>query len=62
MGNCFDRAIKAANTVMLKWWDDARPPVIIFLSDGIGSVSDTNVCKLFETAAREGCVVFSYTA
>ena len=55
-GNCFGKALKAADTAILKWWDDARPPVIIFLSDGIGSFPDTVVRKLFQKTARKGCV------
>jgi len=53
-GNSFDQALKAADTVISKWWDDARPPVIIFLSDGIASVSDTVVQKLFKKTAQKG--------
>ena len=56
-GNSFDRALKAADSVISKWWDDPRPPVIIFLSDGIASVSDSTVRKLFQKAARKGCVI-----
>jgi hypothetical protein len=59
-GNCFDRALKAADTAISKWWDDARPPVIIFLSDGLGSCSDSVVRKVFQRTARKGCVVFKY--
>ncbi|KAH0833843.1 hypothetical protein J3R83DRAFT_11007 [Lanmaoa asiatica] len=53
-GNSFDLALKAANTAMSNWWDDTRPPVIIFLSDGIASVSDASVQKLFRTTAQRG--------
>ena len=42
-GNCFDRALHAAGTAISRWWNDARPPVIIFLSDGLGSCSDSVV-------------------
>ena len=59
-GNCFDKALKAADTVISKWWDDTRPPVIIFLSDGIASVSDSVVQKLFRKTAAKGCVTFSF--
>jgi hypothetical protein len=59
-GNSFDKALKAADTVISKWWDDTRPPVIIFLSDGIASVSDSVVQKLFRKAAAKGCVVFNF--
>ena len=60
-GNCFDKALKAADTAILKCWDDTRPPVIIFLSDGIASVSDSVVQKLFRKTAQKGCVVFNST-
>ncbi|KAF8124364.1 hypothetical protein EV363DRAFT_1227517 [Boletus edulis] len=53
-GNNFDTALKAADTIISKWWDDLRPPVIIFLSDGIASVSDTAVQKLFQKTAQKG--------
>jgi hypothetical protein len=59
-GNCFDKALKATDTVISKWWDDTRPPVIIFLSDGIASVSDSLVRKLFRKTAGKGCVVFDF--
>lgn len=59
-GNCFDLALKAADTIISKWWDDSRPPVIIFLSDGIASVSDNVVRKLFQKMAKKGYVVFNY--
>ena len=55
-GNCFDKALKAADTAISNWWDDTRPPVIIFLSDGIASVSDSAVQKLFRKTAAKGCV------
>jgi len=53
-GNSFGKALKAADTAIWKWWDDARPPVIIFLSDGIGSFPDPVVRRLFQTAAKKG--------
>ncbi|KAF8549816.1 hypothetical protein OG21DRAFT_1447416 [Imleria badia] len=53
-GNCFDKALKAADVAISKCWDDARPPVIIFLSDGIASVSDSVVQKLFHKTAQKG--------
>ncbi|KAF9239496.1 hypothetical protein BU15DRAFT_88040 [Melanogaster broomeanus] len=53
-GNSFDRALKAAQTVMTKCWADERPPVIIFLSDGIASFSDKNVQRVFRDAAKMG--------
>ncbi|KAI9573409.1 hypothetical protein HD554DRAFT_2055827 [Boletus coccyginus] len=53
-GNSFNKALKAADTAILKWWDDTRPPVIIFLSDGIASVSDSVVRKLFRDTAQKG--------
>ena len=59
-GNSFDKALKAADTAISKWWDDTRPPVIIFLSDGIASVSDSVVQKLFRKTAQYGCVVLNY--
>jgi hypothetical protein len=59
-GNCFDRALKAAGTAISEWWDDARPPVIIFLSDGLGSCSDSVVREVFQKTASKGCVVFKY--
>ena len=59
-GNSFNKALKAADTAILRWWDDTRPPVIIFLSDGIASVSDSVVRKLFRTTAQKGCVGLSY--
>ena len=61
-GNSFDRALKAADTAISKWWDDAHPPVIIFLSDGIASISDKVVRSLFQRTAKKGCVVFSDSA
>jgi len=53
-GNSFDKALKAAEAAITSWWDDARPPVIIFLSDGIASVTDTAVQKLFRKTAEKG--------
>ena len=61
-GNCFDKALKAAGIAISKWWDDARPPVVIFLSDGIADISDGTVRKLFQQTARNGFVVFNYNA
>ena len=61
-GNAFDLALKAADTAISKWRDDARPPVVIFLSDGIASFSDKVVRKLFQNTAQKGCVVFNYDA
>ena len=61
-GNCFDKALRAADTAISKWWDDARPPVIIFLSDGIASCSDKVVRTLFQNTATKGCVVFNDNA
>jgi len=61
-GNAFDRALKAADTAISKWWDDARPPVIIFLSDGIASCSEKVVRTLFQKTAKNGCVVFNNNA
>ena len=60
-GNSFDKALKAAGTAISKWWDDTRPPVIIFLSDGVASVSDSLIKKLFREAAQKGCVVLDCT-
>ena len=59
-GNSFNKALKAADAVISRWWDDNRPPVIIFLSDGIASVSDIVVRRLFHEVARKGCVVLNY--
>ncbi|KAF8549818.1 hypothetical protein OG21DRAFT_542691 [Imleria badia] len=53
-GNCFDKALKAADIAISTCWDDARPPVIIFLSDGIASVSDSAVQNLFRQTAQKG--------
>ncbi|KAG8215117.1 hypothetical protein J3R82DRAFT_8568 [Butyriboletus roseoflavus] len=53
-GNSFNKALKAADVVISKWWDDARPPVIIFLSDGIATVSDRVVQGLFKKMAQNG--------
>ena len=62
-GNSFGKALKAADTAISKWWDDARPPVIIFLSDGIASIADSAVRKLFQRTAQKGCViVFNHNA
>ena len=63
-GNCFGLALKAADTVISRCWDDARPPVIIFLSDGIASISDITVQKLFQKMAKKGydSEVFNYYA
>ena len=55
-GNSFNLALKAADVAVSKWWDDTRPPVVIFLSDGIASVSDTVVRNLFQKTAKKGCV------
>lgn len=55
-GNCFDKALKAADTAISNWWDDTRPPVIIFLSDGIASFTDSVVQKIFRKTAQKGCV------
>ena len=59
-GNDFNQALNAADMVISKWWDDSRPPVIIFLSDGIASVADTAVQRLFHNAAQKGCVALDY--
>ncbi|KAF8340910.1 hypothetical protein F5887DRAFT_1062589 [Amanita rubescens] len=53
-GNAFDKALKAADTAISKWWDDTHPPVIIFLSDGIASFSDKVVRTLFQKTAKKG--------
>jgi len=53
-GNSFDLALKAADAAISKGWNDMRPPVVIFLSDGIASVSDAVVRKMFRTAALKG--------
>jgi len=53
-GNSFNKALKAADAAITRWWDDARPPVIVFLSDGIASVSDTAVQMLFRKTAQKG--------
>lgn len=58
-GNSFDLALRAADIAISKWWDDTRPPVIIFLSDGIASVTDTAVQKLFRRTAQKGYVAFN---
>ena len=55
-GNDFNKALEAANLAIFSGWDNARPPVIIFLSDGIASVSDSVVRRPFRTAARKECV------
>lgn len=59
-GNCFDLALKAADTAISKWRDDTCPPVIIFLSDGVASVSDTVVQKLFRNTAKNGYVALNH--
>ena len=59
-GNSFNKALKAADTVISRWWHDDRPPVIIFLSDGIASVTDSVVRKLFRRAAQKGYVALNY--
>ena len=59
-GNSFNKALKAADAAISNWWDDTRPPVIIFLSDGIASFTDSVVQKLFRKTAQKGCVVFRY--
>ena len=58
-GNSFNKVLKAADTAVSKWWDDSRLPVI-FLSDGIASVTDSVVRKLFRRAAQKGCVALKY--
>jgi hypothetical protein len=59
-GDCFGKALKVADAVISKWRNDARPPVIIFLSDGIASVSDITVRRLFQNTAEKGYVAFNY--
>ena len=44
--NYFGKALKAPRTAISNWWDDTRPPVIIFLSDGITSFTDSVVQRL----------------
>ena len=61
-GNSFDKALKAADTAISKWWDDAHPPVIIFLSDGVASFSDKVVRTLFQKTAKKGCVMLNDNA
>ena len=58
-GNSFNKALKAADAVITRCWDDTRPPVIIFLSDGIASVTDNVVRNLFRTTAQKGYVAFN---
>ncbi|KIJ12355.1 hypothetical protein PAXINDRAFT_83070 [Paxillus involutus ATCC 200175] len=57
-GNAFNKALQAAEKVMTQCWADERrfrrPPVIIFLSDGIASFSNGTVQKLFRQAAQNG--------
>ncbi|KIJ12370.1 hypothetical protein PAXINDRAFT_83091 [Paxillus involutus ATCC 200175] len=57
-GNSFNKALKAAEKVMTQCWADERrfrrPPVIIFLSDGIASFSNGTVQKLFRQAVQDG--------
>jgi hypothetical protein len=53
-GNSFNKALKAADRAISTWWDDTRPPVIIFLSDGIASVTDSVVRSLFRKTAQNG--------
>ena len=55
-GNSFNKALKAADRAISIWWDDTRPPVIIFLSDGIASVTDSVVRTLFRNTAQKGYV------
>ena len=57
-GNCF---INTADTTILKWWDDARPLVFIFLSDGNAFICDRVVQKLFRQTAQKWCVVLNST-
>ena len=59
-GNNFDKALTTAGSAILNLWDDTRPPVIIFLSDGIASVSNGVVRDLFRKSAQKGCVMFNY--
>lgn len=56
-GNSFNKALKAADAAISKWWDDSRPPVIIFLSDGIADVTDGVVQNLFRKTTQNGCVM-----
>ncbi|KIJ10123.1 hypothetical protein PAXINDRAFT_16829 [Paxillus involutus ATCC 200175] len=53
-GNAFNKALQAAETIMMECWADERPPVIIFLSDGIASFSDKSVQRPFRLAAQKG--------
>ena len=55
-GNNFDKALQAANLAIFSGRDNGRPPVIIFLSDGIASVSVGSVQRLFRTATGKECV------
>ena len=61
-GNSFSKALKAADTAISRWWDNARPPVITFLSDGIGDIPDRVVRNLFQKTAQKGCVGFNHNA
>ncbi|KAF9230358.1 hypothetical protein BU15DRAFT_57330 [Melanogaster broomeanus] len=53
-GNSFNKAIKAAQDIMERWWSTNRLPVVVFLSDGIAAVSDRVVRSLFRSAKSMG--------
>ncbi|KIJ61761.1 hypothetical protein HYDPIDRAFT_115585 [Hydnomerulius pinastri MD-312] len=53
-GNSFSKAIKKAQEIMERRWSTARPPVVVFLSDGIGAVPDSAIRRLFSSAMKLG--------
>ncbi|KAF9231816.1 hypothetical protein BU15DRAFT_81945 [Melanogaster broomeanus] len=53
-GNSFNKAIKAAQEIMERWWSPDRLPVVVFLSDGIAAVTDRVVRSLFRSAKYMG--------
>jgi len=52
--NDFDGALKAAQTMMERFWSPERAPVVIFLSDGIWNVTDQVMYALCHSAVRLG--------
>ncbi|CUA74250.1 Sterol 3-beta-glucosyltransferase [Rhizoctonia solani] len=51
-GTNFESAIRGASAIIEKNWDTTRTPVVIFLSDGEGSVSDESMLRLCQRCAQ----------
>lgn len=53
-GTDFATALRAAESIMVRYWNTERTPIMIFLSDGQSAVSDEVVRDLCRSALRLG--------